>query len=382
MKRKLLLLTLLLNSGLQIFSQTPIKLSTSQFGFAEGPVWDRDDKIYFSDIQTRQVETYSIGNNTFSTAYTSTGRTNGLMFDKDLNLIVCEFQRGEVTQRTTAGALSDTYASGFINPNDICLDKRGGMYITDPNAKEVYYIGPSPTRTKTLVDDSLEFPNGVIISNDGHTLFVSDSRSYHIYKFDINLITGLISNKTVFATLTDNDNTDTRSLADGMALDTEGNLYVAAKKSLQIFDASGNKINSIPFTENITNCTFGGSNLSTLFVTAPNDLYKIDFTGVTGFQHPFDLPESNLSIDKNVKHSFNVFPNPSANHKINIEVGNVKIDEVTLYNNLGQKVESYNFERINKLIKVNLDTNLKSNIYILRLKTDDGSTVNNKIVLQ
>ncbi|GGZ81159.1 hypothetical protein GCM10007028_18240 [Algibacter mikhailovii] len=382
MRTKLHLLTILLGSCLQIFAQTPVKLSSGQFGFAEGPVWDRDDKIYFSDIQTRKVEIYSITDNTFSTAYTATGRTNGLMFDKDMNLIVCEFQRGEVTEKTTTGVLLETYANGFTNPNDLCIDKEGGIYVSTPNTKEIYYISPEPNRTKTLIDNTLNFPNGVIISNDGKTLIVSDSQSYDIYKFDINPSTGLISNKSVFATLTDYDNTDTRSLADGMAIDTNGNLYVTAKKSLQIFDASGTKINSIAFDENITNCTFGGSDLSTLFVTAPNDFYKIDFTGVTGFQHPFDLPESSLSLDKNEKYSFNIFPNPSADHIVNIEVGNTEIDEIILYNNLGAKIGSYNFERFNNSIKVDLGTNLKSNIYILTLTTKDGSAVHNKIVLK
>lgn len=383
MKLKLVSLLLLLSFSTK--AQTPTKLSTGQFGFAEGPVWDRSDNIYFSDILGRIVEKYSVTNKTFTTAFSipSPARTNGLMFDKNLNLIVCDFRDGNVTKRNVAGSILETYASGILNANDLCLDKKEGVYVSSPNSSKVYYISPAPSRTLTIVDDTLSSPNGVIVSNDGTTLFVNDSDSYSIYKYDINSTTGLLSNKTIFATLEDTDASEAKSLADGMALDTDGNLYVANKKSIQIFNATGTRTNTIPFTENPTNCTFGGTSLNTLYVTTPNDLYSIDFTGVTGFQHPFDLPEANLSNPQNVreKHSFKVFPNPVNNHKITIAVGNNIISEVLIYNKLGQKLGSFPFQKENNTIKINLDKNLKNDTYFLSIVTDKGEINNSKIVL-
>ncbi|OBQ55492.1 SMP-30/gluconolactonase/LRE family protein [Tamlana sp. s12] len=382
MKLQLLLVTILFSS-IQSFSQPPVKLSSGQFNFIEGPVWDRNDHIYFSDVGTRKVEVYTVSTKSFSTAFTSNVRTNGLMFDKNMNLVVCEFQGGQITEKSTSGTLQDTYATGFTNPNDLCIDKKGGVYVTDPNVKEVYYLSPGTTKTKTLIDNSIEFPNGVIISNDGKTLFVSDSNNYDIIKFDIDLNTGLISNKSVFATLTDTDNSEPKSLADGMALDTDGNLYVAAKKSIQIFDTSGTLINTINFTENPTNCTFGGASLNTLYVTTPNDFYKIDFSGVTGFQHPFDLPETSLSVNEKSKDfQFKTFPNPTYNHQIKVAVGENEITEITLYNNVGQKIKSYDFKKTSNIIDINLDPNLKANLYILTIKTADGNMSSSKILVQ
>ncbi|OEK08791.1 hypothetical protein A8C32_00495 [Flavivirga aquatica] len=380
MKLKLLSLALLLNCVIQLFAQTPVKLSTGQFGFAEGPVWDRSDNIYFSDISGRIVEKYSVTNNTFTTAFniTSPARTNGLMFNKDLELIVCDFRDGNITRRNISGTILETFTTGLTNPNDLCIDKKEGVYITSPGTfngirtKEIYYISPGPTRTATLVDNTIDFPNGILISNNGKSLFVSDSGSYNIYKFDIDLNTGLISNKVVFATLTDTDNTDINSRADGMALDTNGNLYVANKKSIQVFNTSGTLTNTINFTENPTNCTFGGASLNTLYVTTPNDLYSVSLPAVTGFQHPFDLPDPSLSVSDSSKLSFNVFPVPSNNHKVNITVGNTEIEKISLYNELGQKIEDSKFEKTNNLVQVSLNSILKSGLYFLSIKTNKG----------
>ena len=123
MKLSTLLLALLFNYTLALFSQTPIKLSSGQFGFAEGPVWDRSDKIYFSDITNRKVFTYSVSNNTFDTAFSviSPARTNGLMFNNALDLIVCEFRDGQVTKRNASGTIVRTFATGILNANDLCI---------------------------------------------------------------------------------------------------------------------------------------------------------------------------------------------------------------------------------------------------------------------
>ena len=239
------------------------------------------------------------------------------------------------------------------------------IYVSSPNSSKVYYISPEPSSILTAIDETIASPNGLLVSTNGKNLFVNDSNGYAIYKYEINSTTDLVSNRVVFATLTDLDATEVKSLADGMALDTNGNLYVAAKKSIQVFSASGALLNTINFTENPTNCTFGGTGLGTLYVTTPNDLYKIVLPTVTGFQHPFDLPASNLSINDFEKLSFKLFPNPITNHVINVVVGEAIIKEVMLYNNVGQVVDSCSFKRNNNAIQIKLNLSLKTVFYFL-----------------
>lgn len=304
MKTKVLTLLLLITFSYTNVSQEVIKLSTDQFRFIEGPVWDNSDFIYFSDIPAKKIYKYSVSKNTFTLAFdNNTDGCNGLMFDNNNNLVICGFRAGNIAKRKTDGTLIKTLFSSynnnrFDNPNDLCIDKKEGIYFSDPtrrnpafqSKRRIYYITPNGNLTIADNGDNYTFPNGVLISNDGKTLFVNDSDSHNIYKYDINTKDASISNKTVFTTLTNANDGNVKSLADGMALDTEGNLYVTSKKTVQVFNKKGKLINTITFPENTTNCTFGGVDKKTLFVTATKNLYAVNLDK-TGFQHPFDLPE-------------------------------------------------------------------------------------------
>lgn len=397
MKSKTLTLLLLIIFLNQISAQTPTKLSSNQFGFIEGPVWDGSEYIYFADVSGKKIHKYSTTSNTFSLAFdNNTDGCNGLMFNKDYELIVCGFRSGNIAKRKVDGTLIETLfseynGSRFDNPNDLCIDKKGGIYFTDPTrrnppfqtARRIYYI--TPEGNLTVADDGTgySFPNGVIISIDGKNLFVNDSDSHDIYKYDINQTDGTISNKTIFANITNANDGDEKSRADGMAFDTEGNLYVTTKLTVQIFDKNGTKTGSITFPEQTTNCTFGKPDKKTLFVTATKNLYSVDLSK-TGFQHPFDLPQVSLSTPENTKskHSFHLFPNPSKNHKITVSVGSNNINEVIIYNELGQNLGTCAFKKTNNSIEVSLNENLKKDTYFLSITTEEGETYNNKVVLQ
>ena len=303
MKTKFLSLVIIITFFYQVKAQTPVKLSTDQFRFIEGPAWDGSEFIYFSDIPDKKIYKYSVTNNTFSLAFDNNADgCNGLMFDNDSNLIVCGFRAGNIARRKIDGTLIETLHSEyngkrFDNPNDICIDKKGGIYFTDPtrrnppfqSVRSVYYITPAGKLT-VATESGFTFPNGVLISIDGKHLFVNDSDTHDIYKFNINQTDGTITNKTVFTSLTNANDGEPKSQADGMALDTEGNLYVCSKLTIQIFNKQGTKTGSILFPEQTTNCTFGKPDKKTLFITATKNLYSINLTK-TGFQHPFDLPE-------------------------------------------------------------------------------------------
>lgn len=302
MKIKLSALILLFCFNLSIQAQTVTKLSTDQFKFIEGPVWDGDDLIYFSDVAAKKVYTYSVSKNAFTLAFdNNAGGCNGLMFDKDYNLIVCEFHGGNIAKRKVSGELINMLTTGynnipFDNPNDLCIDKKGGIYFTDPTDKaspgqesrRIYYITPQGELTIAEDGKGYVYPNGVIISPDGKTLYANDSTSHDIYKYDIDEATAAISNKTLFTTLTNANDGNPKSRADGMALDTEGNLYITSKLTIQIFNNKGEAIGVLNFPEPATNCSFGNHDKKTLYVTATKNLYSVDLTK-TGFQHPFDL---------------------------------------------------------------------------------------------
>jgi gluconolactonase len=57
--------------------------------------------------------------------------------------------------------------------------------------------------------------------------------------------------------------------ADGMAVDDRGNLYIAATAGILVFDKTGARLGSVTIPQGApSNCTFGGSDRKTLFITS------------------------------------------------------------------------------------------------------------------
>ncbi len=371
-----------------IHSQNVEKISDNQFQFTEGPVWDGIDAIYFSDIPASKAYKYSLSNNTITTAFSNTNRGNGMMFNEDEDLIVCEGGADRIQKRSVTGSELETLASTYNNkalnePNDLCIDKKGGIYFTDPafntnlpqpqGTNRLYYRKPNG-EILALLDYGNNKPNGVIISPDGTKLYINDSWSTTIRRYDINPEDGSISNETDFATLTKTDNSNVTG-ADGMAIDTNGNLYVTAKIGVQVFNASGRTINTISMPEIPTNCTFGGVNKDILFITAQRNLYKVKLPGVTGVRHPFDLPENPLSTNDNAlvldTNSIKVYPNPINKNSFFIDYAKkYNVDSITIIDNAGKKIENTSFLANNGKVEVRLASSLQSGIYLVTINTD------------
>ncbi|WP_138940625.1 SMP-30/gluconolactonase/LRE family protein [Aquimarina agarivorans] len=290
--------------SMNMSAQTVTKLSANQFQFTEGPVWDGVGTIYFSDIPASKVVAYNLNTNSFTDTFVNANRPNGLMFNENFDLIVCEGEAGRITRRSVTGQVLETLASEFNgirlnDPNDLCIDKSGGIYFTDPNfvftnqpENRLYYRDPSGNITAQDAFGRGK-PNGVIISPDGKFLYLDNSESTAVYRYDINQTTGTLSNRILYGTLAGSND----SGADGMAVDTNGRLYVTSRSTVQIFDGTRlTAVQTINFPEKATNCTFGGVNKDILFVTASQNLYQVTGLGVIGVQHPFDLPEVNAPV--------------------------------------------------------------------------------------
>ena len=268
------------------------------YKFLEGPVWDGEANLYFTDIDNNTIVKYNSIQQTFSPILTNSSAANGLMFNKDNNLVVCEGDSGRVTERKTDGSLIKTIVSEYSNirlnrPNDLCIDSKGGIYFSDPTwgtqfqtKNRVYYLSPEG-KLDELIDD-MERPNGVILSTDGKTLYVNNSWSPNVRAYDVQE-NGLLNNERIFTTLRMPNNTTNISGADGMAIDRNDNVYITTEVGVQVFDKNGRAIQFITMPEKSTNCTFGGPDMTTLFVTAGKNLYSMELSN-TGFRHPFDLP--------------------------------------------------------------------------------------------
>jgi gluconolactonase len=176
----------------------------------------------------------------------------------------------------------------FNSPNDLVRASDGAIYFTDPPYglaglndsphKEQPHNGVyrlDPNGEVTLLEAGMSFPNGVILSPDERTLYVtnSDPKRAVIMAFALDQA-GAITSKRVFADMTDLAKSGLRGLPDGMAVDERGNLFATGPGGVHIFDPAGTRLGRIDTGTPIANCAFGEDG-RTLFLASNNMLARI-----------------------------------------------------------------------------------------------------------
>lgn len=258
------------------------KLETisTEFAFTEGPARDADGNVYFTDQPNDRIMLYSVDGK-LAEFMKPCGRSNGLYFDRQGNLLACADEKNELwsidVKTRQHAVLLGSYDGKLLNgPNDLWVRPDNGVYFTDPFYKRDYWNrGPSEQKqavyflsadrkTCTRVVDDLVQPNGIIGTPDGKTLYVADIGGRKTYAFDINA-DGSLSNKRLFCELG----------SDGMTIDEEGNVYLTGR-GVSVFDKTGKKIEQIDVPQGWTaNVTFGGKDGRTLFITASKGFYAL-----------------------------------------------------------------------------------------------------------
>lgn len=250
--------------------------------FTEGPVADGAGNVYFTDQPNDRILIWTT-NDRLETFLQPCGRSNGLFFDRDGNLLACADERNELwliplsrKPRVVVKAFDGKLLNG---PNDLWVRPDNGVYFTDPlyprawwkhrddqpqqPGQYVYFLSPDRRTLKPVATD-LRQPNGIIGAPDGRTLYVADIRAGRTYAYAIQEDGGL-TDKRLFCELG----------SDGMTIDEAGNVYLTGR-GVTVFDSSGQQLQNIPVPERWTaNVCFGGPERNQLFITASPALYRI-----------------------------------------------------------------------------------------------------------
>ncbi len=283
--------------------------SATSLVFTEGPAVDADGTVYFSDIENNRIMMLSPDGKR-SVFRQPSGRTNGQTFDQQGRLYHCEGAEfgpcgGRKVSRTNLKTdqyevLTERYEGLLYNsPNDICVDGEGRVYFTDPrygdrsdmemDIEGVYRIDPDLSVTRILEQPDIQRPNGIAVTQDSRKLYLVDScptigGNRKIWSFDLDEQGNPSGQRVVF------DFAPGRG-GDGMRLDVEGNLYVAAgiqvprgpyetddvAPGIYMICPAGELIGRIPIHEDLlTNLAFGGSDGRQLYITAGKTLFTLN----------------------------------------------------------------------------------------------------------
>lgn len=288
----------------KVFASAPQLLQET--GAGEGPVWhpqlglltSGDGHINRRDRQGK------------SSIYRENAGSNGLLFDRQGRLVICEPVRRRVSRLELDGrvtVLAETFSGKKFNqPNDLTIDSKNRIYFSDPRygarddmqivdemgrtIEGVYRIDPDGQVTRVLGRE-VDRANGLVITADDKYMFIADNNNSQggarkLHRFEVNAdgTLKLDSQKLIY------DWGTTRG-PDGMKLDVAGNLYVAAglnkpnlpdetaprpTAGIYVFSPAGELIDFAPIPrDETTNCAFGGEDLKTLFVTAGGSLWSI-----------------------------------------------------------------------------------------------------------
>jgi len=232
---------------------------------------------------------------------------NGLVIDLEGRLVAAEGATSATAQRNglalsgtprvtrtdlTTGRveiLADSYdGKPLAGPNDVTIDGRGRLYFTDFNGGAVYRIDAPGRLQRILAMPDIQRPNGIQIAPDDRTLYLVEANGAEggarlIRAYDL-LADGTVRNMRVHY------NFNKGRSADGMSVDTQGNLYAAAGMhrsrntaetldtacGVYVISPAGKLLKFIPIPEDyITNTAFGGPDMRTLYITAGKTLYKV-----------------------------------------------------------------------------------------------------------
>lgn len=259
-----------------------LTLVSEEYEFTEGPAVDKNGDVYFTDQPNDRIVKWNAADNSVSDWMKPSGRSNGLYFDHDGNLLSCADNKNElwrIDMEKNVTVLVDNFEQKKLGgPNDLWVDPDGGIYFTDPlydrpwweptenriEERRVYYITPDMGEVKIVAKDFV-MPNGIIGSADGKTLYIADIGDKKTYSFAVNE-DGSLTGRKLFCELG----------SDGMTLDNQGNVYLTGD-GVTVFDKSGKQIKHIEVPEKWTaNVTFGGPNQDILFVTSMDSVYTLE----------------------------------------------------------------------------------------------------------
>lgn len=290
-----------------------IEVLAEGFDWNEGPVWVKDGGyVLFNDIPQNTTYKWSEGEGLaiflrpagYALGDNPPGKElgcNGLFIHPINNqLILCDHGNRCLSQLNqenwTKTIIVDKFKGKKLNsPNDVVISSTGHFYFTDPPyglkgypdypEKELDFNGVyhlSPEGKMTLVTAELSRPNGIGLSPEGNTLYVANSGKKKIWMaFDV-ARDGTPGNGRIFYDATEFSKYGKRGACDGLAVDSDGNIWATGPGGVMVFTADGKHLGSVETGTRVSNCCFGGANGNELYIAA--DMYlcrlKVNAKGI------------------------------------------------------------------------------------------------------
>jgi gluconolactonase len=269
----------------------------------EGPVYvAAENALYFTTVPVAQqvvIKRVALDAAEVTELPAATTMANGMSLDRDGCLIICEqgdfghparISRLDLVTGQLATVIDSLDGQPLNSPNDVASAADGSLWFTDPSYGYLQDFRPKPvlgdcvyrvdaSGHATVVADGFDKPNGIVLSPDQSTLYITDSganqragsfhadRPHHVEVFDI--VGGHTpANRRVFAVVSP-------GTPDGLKVDADGRVYVSCANGVQVYSPDACLLGEIHLPGAV-NFTFGGPDRNLLFITADTAVWMTE----------------------------------------------------------------------------------------------------------
>lgn len=255
-----------------------LELISNDFELADGPCWN-GSRLIFPDVKGEKIYQFDPKTGKLDALLEDAGRISASFFNNG-RLYLSENGKSRISWLNDKNQIDAIAGQGpEAKPNDLVADDQGGIYYTLTRQGQVIYI--SPDGSQNVAASDISSPNGLILSPDQKTLYVSSTGTKRIWSFELTG-PGQTGPGIHFASMDSGPDKG----PDGMCIDRAGNVYCAGPKHVWIWSPTGELLEKIETPERPINCTFGDSDMRSLYITGFSGLHRIRMNAYGVPQNP------------------------------------------------------------------------------------------------
>ena len=253
--------------------RTELETLSTEMGMADGPCWD-GWSLVIPDVKGQTLYRFIPSKDEMKVLRSNAGRISATYFNHGRTFLsdnsagqIVFLDGGKKVPIVDFKSLANAAGEKAYRPNDLVVDHHGGIYITFTPQGKVIYV--SPAGDISVAVDQIDTPNGLTLSPDEATLYVSSFVPKKIWAYDLSQ-PGQARKGRMIASMDDGPDRG----ADGMAVDRAGNIYCAGPTDVWIWSPTGKLIDKIACPAKPINCTFGDQDMRSLYITGPGGVFR------------------------------------------------------------------------------------------------------------